>query len=217
MFTASVPLTGAGTTGEEENVFTPAIVSVHVVCTSHELVFAALSPVFVPEFVPVISDVIATVPSLSGNVHVRAAVVAFVKKFVNVLAAFLKLILNRVSPAYHPVASFHDVSCFRFNAVCCAVDTGFAVSAVLSTLQSHTSDFTSTRSVFSVATGTSSATHVDAEVRPLYVLVTISDIFAFVTAEGSIVNTVPVHDTVMSHLSQSDNHVQGVQGSHWIP
>lgn len=36
---------------------------------------------------------------------------AFVKKFVNVLAAFLKLILNNVNQAYHPVASLADTSC----------------------------------------------------------------------------------------------------------
>lgn len=57
------------------------------------------------------------------------------------MATFLKFILKRVSQAYPPVASFEAVSCFRFKAVCCAVDTGFAVSAVLSTLPRPTIDF----------------------------------------------------------------------------
>ena len=92
---------------------------------------------------------------------------------------------------------------FRFNAVCCAVDTGFAVSAVLSTLHRPTSPFTRTRSVFNVATGTSSATHVAAEVRHLYVFVAILASFALVTTESSIVYTAPDDDTIISHLSQS--------------
>lgn len=63
------------------------------------------SPVFVHEFVPVISEVIATVPSLSGNVHVLAVVAAFVKNEVIVFAALRAFILNRVNPAYPPDAS----------------------------------------------------------------------------------------------------------------
>lgn len=63
------------------------------------------SPVFVHEFVPVISEVIATVPSLSGNVHVLAIVAAFVKNEVIVFAALRAFILNRVNPAYPPDAS----------------------------------------------------------------------------------------------------------------
>jgi hypothetical protein len=83
---------------EAANCFVPSVPSVS-------------SPVFVPLFTHVISTIPATVISLSGNVYVRAAVVAFVKKFVNVFAAFLKLILKRVSHAYPPVVSFQDVSC----------------------------------------------------------------------------------------------------------
>lgn len=74
----------------------------------------------------------AIVPSLSWKVYVRAAVFEFVKKLVNVFSAFLKFILNNVSPAYPPVASFPLVSCFRFSAVCCAVETGLFASLVLS-------------------------------------------------------------------------------------
>lgn len=61
----------------DENVLAPDIVSVPVVWTSHELVFAELSPVFVPLFVPVISEVNATVQLAFGRVHVLAAVAAF--------------------------------------------------------------------------------------------------------------------------------------------
>lgn len=44
------------------------------------------SPVFVPLFVPVISEVIATVPFLSGSVYVLLAVFVLVKNEVNVFA-----------------------------------------------------------------------------------------------------------------------------------
>ena len=57
------------------NCFVPSVVSVS-------------SPVFVPEFVPVISEVIATVPFLSGRVHVLAAVIVFVNNPVNVFPTF---------------------------------------------------------------------------------------------------------------------------------
>ena len=80
------------------------------------------SHVFVPELVPVISEVIATVPSLSGKVQVLAAVVAFVKKFVNVFAAFLKFILNRVIHTYPQVASlFAACSALSAKVPCAAV------------------------------------------------------------------------------------------------
>lgn len=69
------------------NCFVPSVASVS-------------SPVFVPEFVPVISDIIATVPSLSGKVYVLAAVFVFVRNEVIEFATFLIFSLNRVSPAY---------------------------------------------------------------------------------------------------------------------
>ena len=52
------------------------------------------SHVLVQLLVQVISEVIATIPSLFGKVYVLAAVFAFVKKLVNVFKAFLKFILN---------------------------------------------------------------------------------------------------------------------------
>lgn len=48
------------------------------------------SPVFVQEFVPVISEVNASVPDASLSVYVRDAVFVFVKNEVNVLATFLR-------------------------------------------------------------------------------------------------------------------------------
>lgn len=96
------------------------------------------SHVFMFEFAPVISDVIATVPSLFGSVYVLATVFVLVNQEVIVLAAFLIFNLNSVSPAYPPLVSFPLVSCFRFRAVCCAVDTGLFASEVLSAFPSPT-------------------------------------------------------------------------------
>jgi len=107
------------------NVFTPHIVSAPVVCTNQEFVFTALSQVLVQLLVPVISLVIATVPSLSGSIYVLAAVTVEVNKFVNVFATFLnqkvqsKNVLshelvcaeaNTMSHAHHqPVSVVHAV------------------------------------------------------------------------------------------------------------
>jgi len=49
-------------------------------------VATVLSPVFVPEFVPVMSEVNAIVPLASFSVYVLIAVAAFVKRLVKVLA-----------------------------------------------------------------------------------------------------------------------------------
>ena len=46
------------------------------------------SPVFVPEFVPVISEVKATVPAASLRVYIRAAVFVLVNELENVSATF---------------------------------------------------------------------------------------------------------------------------------
>ena len=58
---------------------------------------------------PVISEVIATVPFLSGSVYVRATVFTFVNHEEIVFATFLILSLKSVRPAYPPLASLFVV------------------------------------------------------------------------------------------------------------
>lgn len=60
----------------------------------------------------VISDVIATVPSLSGKVYVRATVLELVSHEIIVPATFFIFSLNRVRPEYPPLASL----LFEFSA-----------------------------------------------------------------------------------------------------
>ena len=51
------------------------------------------------------SLIILTVPSLLGRVYVRAAVLLFVRKLVNVFSTLRMLILNNVRPATPPEPS----------------------------------------------------------------------------------------------------------------
>lgn len=84
-------------------------VSFGVASSAHHIrapiLVAVSSQVFMPLLVPMISEVIATVPSLSGSVYVLAAVFEFVNQEVIEFAAFLIFNLNSVSPAYPPLAS----------------------------------------------------------------------------------------------------------------
>ena len=116
-------------------VWSPVLAPESVVTPSFVLIVASVSsPVFVPLFVPVMSLIIATVPSLSGSVHVLSTVAAVVNQLVIVLAALRKFNLNSVSPGTPPDASFDEVRIRRLSAAACAVETGLLASLVLSTL-----------------------------------------------------------------------------------
>jgi len=120
----------------------PAVLAVHRTIAGVPQVW---SPVFVPEFVPVISEVKASVPAASLRVYIRAAVFVLVNELENVSATFRRSIVallkvfapvfvwaeaRTISPA--PQAEGVNASCSVLVAFCLkackAHSTIFAIS-----------------------------------------------------------------------------------------
>jgi len=89
------------------------------------------------------TDVTLSVTLLFVNVTVAEFFVASL-----VLSTFHNQTIVDVIPATVPVKVGLAIFALKFNAVCCAVDTGFPASVVLSTFHNQTSHFTIPVGVF---------------------------------------------------------------------